>query len=135
MSAALSVAPPDSLARDASVRGVRHPAVRAPAAPPPAVAIRDTRVEVVGSMVGRRAQATKRPGGGPPGLDRPDQYRPAPAPSRFMLEPEPAPSERWVLPCMRISFFAARNVPARSASAWHIKAPRLVWPNSRLPGK
>src|SRR5205814_9480629 len=57
MSAALSVAPPDSLALDASVRGVMHPAVRAPAAPPPAVAIRDTRVEVVGSMVGRRHPA------------------------------------------------------------------------------
>src|SRR5437763_16828334 len=57
MSAALSIAPPDSLARDASVRGVRHPAVRAPAAPPPAVAIRDTRVEIVGSVVGRRHPA------------------------------------------------------------------------------
>src|SRR5438046_10426575 len=83
----------------------------------------------------RAGASNKKAGRGPPGLDRPDQYRPAPAPRRFMLEPEPAPSERWVLPCMRSSFFAARNVPARSASAWHIKAPRLVWPNARLPGK
>jgi len=63
------------------------------------------------------------------------QYRFVLDPNRFMLEPDPAPSERWVLPCMRISFFAARNVPARSASAWHMNAPCFVWPNSRLPGK